>query len=335
LILFIFFLTFTNKLIKYFGIQVINRTIDDSKRANFDKIDDFKKMKKRFYKLLLVCLFLFGIAAYFVVEHVLPYSSISPWRHSFEATPADVGLTYEAFSVHNDTVTTRGYYVPCDNAKATIICVHGISNCKETFLTYAKQLHDLGCNVVLVDLRAHGKSGGKYCTFGYYEKYDLQKVIDYALSKSPLKNIGIQGHSLGGSVALQTLALDNRLRFGIVESTYSTFPGVMLEYAGRLIHFKNAALTNYIIQKSSKIANFEISDINPIEACAKITVPMFMEHGTADERIPFEMGKQNFAALASTNKTFYGIENGDHNNVHTDGGKQYWAAVKAFIVKQF
>jgi uncharacterized protein len=291
--------------------------------------------KKYVVRSFFIGLLLVVMGAFFVVENVLPYSSIKPMKKQINATPTDVGLDYEPFTVKNDSVSIAGYYIPNDTAKATLICIHGITNCKETFLAYAKELHQIGYNVVLVDLRAHGKSDGQYCTFGYYEKYDVQKVIDFALSKSAVRKIGIHGHSLGGAVALQTLALDHRLTFGIIESTFTTYEDVMLAYAGRLLGFKNRSLVQHIVAKSAYIAHFEADKIKPIDCCKAIRVPIFMEHGTADDRIPFEMGQQNFAALASANKEFYAIENGGHSSVHGDGGEKYWAAVKRFLRKQF
>ncbi len=271
------------------------------------------------------------LALLFAVEKVLPYSGIKPFHRVIAGAPSDYGLCYENFTIKNDSIGIRGFYIPNDTAKATLICMHGIGNCKESNLDFAKKLHDIGCNVILIDLRAHGKSDGKYCTFGYYEKYDVQKVIDYALSKSKVSNIGIHGHSLGGAVALQTLSLDNRLKFGIIESTFTTFNDVAYEYSDDFTGFKNRWLTNHIIEKSALIANFDREQVKPVECCKKITVPIFMEHGTADEKIPFSMGEQNFAALASTDKTFYPIQNGSHSKVQGQGGTPYWNAMSAFI----
>ncbi len=292
-------------------------------------------IKKYIFRSLLLFLAIFIGLAIFAIEKVLPYSGIKPFRRANNALPSDFGLAYENFSVQNDTVTLRGYYIPNDTAKATLICLHGIGNCKESNLFFAKNLHDNGLNVVLIDLRAHGKSGGDYCTFGYYEKYDLQKVIDYALMKSGKKAIGIHGHSLGGAVALQTLALDNRLTFGVIESTFTTFDEVTYEYSDDFTGIKNRKLTLHVTKKSAEIANFDREKVKPTESCKQINVPIFMSHGTLDEKIPYAMGQQNFAALASLDKTFYPIEGGGHNHIQVDGGEQYWAAMKAFLRKQF
>lgn len=289
---------------------------------------------KTFIKVLLTLAAIILGGILYVIEFKLPYEGITPARRFSNEMPTNYSLKFEDFIVKNDTVTIRGFYIPKDSAKATIICIHGRNNNKEFLLPFAKKLHDMGCNVVLIDLRGHGKSGGKYSTFGFYEKTDIQKVIDYVETKSSLKNIGIHGHSLGGAVALLTLETDKRLKFGIIESTYSNYEDIMMEYSARSLPFKSRWVTHHILEKSAKIAQFDLSKVNPIEACHHIKVPIFMEHGTDDKTIPYEMGELNFAALGS-DKTFYPIENGSHVFVHKDGGNEYWEAMKGFILKQF
>jgi uncharacterized protein len=289
---------------------------------------------KSFIKVLLILATIILGWFFYLVEFQLPYESITTTHRFSNETPTNFGLKYEDFSVKNDTVTLRGFYIPKDSAKATIVCIHGRNNNKEFFLPFAKKLHDLGCNVALVDLRGHGKSGGKYSTFGFYEKADIQKVIDYIDTKSSLKNIGIHGHSLGGAVALLTLEADKRLKFGIIESTYSNYEDIMLEFSARSLPFRSRWITHHILSTSASIAQFDLTKVNPIEACRNIKVPIFMEHGTDDKVIPYEMGELNFAALGS-NKVFYPIENGSHVNVHQDGGDEYWEAMKGFILKRF
>jgi pimeloyl-ACP methyl ester carboxylesterase len=51
--------------------------------------------------------------------------------------------------------------------------------------------------VIAYDSRRHGESGGDVCTYGYYEKEDLRRVID-ALERGP---VVLMGTSLGAGGA--------------------------------------------------------------------------------------------------------------------------------------
>ena len=123
---------------------------------------------------------------------------------SLPVLPSDLGLTYETLDVEADSnLILRGYFIHAlTEPKATIILLHGISSNKENWLGYARLLADNGFNSVVYDQRAHGKSGGTFCTFGFYEKFDVSKIVDNLHGRQGFVPVGIQGASLGGAVAL-------------------------------------------------------------------------------------------------------------------------------------
>jgi fermentation-respiration switch protein FrsA (DUF1100 family) len=61
---------------------------------------------------------------------------------------------------------------------------------------------------------------------------------------------------------------------------------------------------------------------------------MFMAHGTADDKIPFAFGLENFNALKSSDKTWIPIEGATHHNLQGLGGEAYFEKMKTFILKQ-
>ncbi len=62
--------------------------------------------------------------------------------------------------------------------RGTILVLHGVLARSATMLPAARALADAGYRAVLVDLRGHGRSTGKYMTFGLQEAKDLSQVID-------------------------------------------------------------------------------------------------------------------------------------------------------------
>jgi len=242
-----------------------------------------------------------------------------------------------------DILTKDNFYLSAylirtniEKQKGTIILLHGIRSRKENNLPISKMLFDKGYNSVIIDLRAHGASQGKYCTFGYYEKYDIKTLIDtlYTIKDLNLK-LGIWGQSLGGAVSLQVLEIDKRLSFGIVESTFSNFRTVAHDYFRRYLGFKLPSfLTNYIINRAKKIAKFEVDNVKPIESANHISQSMLVVHGNDDEKIKFEYGKLIFNNLASKDKEFISIANSNHSNLREVGGDEYFEKVIKFIEKK-
>lgn len=215
--------------------------------------------------------------------------------------------------------------------RGTIILLHGIRGYKEYFQELTAMLNDSGYNTLALDLRAHGSSGGEYCTYGFYEKYDVQSAVDYLETQGLDSNIGLWGQSLGGAIALQALAIEPRLKFGIVESTFSEFATIVDDYSERMFGFSIPWVNEYALYRAGKIANFEPNKVSPKTSAMSITQPVFIAHGTADKHIKFDYGKENFDHLASEKKVFLPMKGAVHHNVWQVGGQKYFDEVFNFL----
>jgi len=83
--------------------------------------------------------------------------------------------------------------------KGTLLLVHGFMMNKSHMLARAKIYYELGYNVIVMDLRARGQSGGATTTSGPEIRSDVIAVMDYYENK--LKDYGplvLAGYSHGG-----------------------------------------------------------------------------------------------------------------------------------------
>lgn len=281
------------------------------------------------------------LIAYFTVNNILPYAPIKP--NKFQSlqiiknpslyTPDKFNLEYQKLDfITTDNIQLKTHLIKAKNPKATIILLHGIANNKESFYNLAKKYVKLDINVVLIDLRAHGQSEGVYCTFGYYEKYDIIQLIDKLDSLKIQKPYGIFGTSLGGAIALQTLEIEKRLEFGIIESTFDRLENVILEYSEDIFQFKSKYLVNMILTKSGDIANFNPFEVNPSESCKSIDVPMFIAHGDIDSKIPIKFNQINYQNLHTKQKRFITVKDANHLDLPNVGGEKYWNLIVKFLV---
>jgi len=252
--------------------------------------------------------------------------------------PEDYNFDYERISIRTaDNLMLKAYLIRTESTKqkGTIILTHGIRAYKEHFFPVCKMLSDSGYNSIAIDLRAHGESEGKYCTYGYLEHHDLSILIDSILQFENLsQNIGIWGQSMGGAVAILTLASDRRLKFGIIESTFSDFNTIVHDYIKHFIGFDIPFISNYLIFRAERIAHFDSELIVPSKSATMITQPVFMAHGKLDDRISYIYGQINFANLVSQNKQFLVLPNANHLNVWRVGGGEYFAKILRFIDDQ-
>jgi pimeloyl-ACP methyl ester carboxylesterase len=180
------------------------------------------------------------------------------------ARPTPDGCTDVAFD--GDGVSLRGWR--CQTAagtpRGTIVYLHGIADNRGSATGVIQRFAARGFDVVAYDSRAHGESTGTACTYGYFEKRDLRKVID-TVRAAPIVLIGT---SLGAAVALQEAADDRRVSAIIAAETFSDLRTVATERAPGFF-------TRGVIQKAFVVAEKEsgmvVNEVSPERAARQIT----------------------------------------------------------------
>ncbi len=128
-------------------------------------------------------------------------------------TPTDKGYAYQDVAVKTkDGVTIRGWYIPSQN-RAAVILLHPMASNRLGTIEHALVFAQHGYGVLMIDLRAHGASGGDLLTFGGDEYLDVSAAVDYLQSHPEIdaSRIGVLGLSLGASTAILSAARDKRL----------------------------------------------------------------------------------------------------------------------------
>lgn len=292
----------------------------------------------RFIKRSIVVLILLCIATFLLATHVLPYAILQPQRLHLDIDPNTVSTNHTAIRIPiHEVDSLRGFlFEPVDvKPKATLILVHGIGGAKEHFFSLASNLTKDGYSALVIDNRAHGDSDGEYVTYGYKEKEDISLLVDFLKERAPSLKVGIWGSSMGGAIAIQAMENDERIDFGIVESTFINLEQIVYDYqkrytAGIGLRF----LTDYVLECAGVIAAFDPKMVSPENAVKSIEQPMFLAHGDKDARIKHEYGKQLFENLAAKDKTFELVKGAGHLNLGEIGGEEYYIKVVDFIKRQ-
>ncbi|MFD0964969.1 alpha/beta hydrolase [Pseudofulvibacter geojedonensis] len=292
-------------------------------------------MKKR-YKYSLTLLVLFVLGTWYGCHHIFPYAIIKPYKAINNIQAQDFNLkTSELNVITKDSLSLKGLFIQTPlPEKGIIILVHGIGSCKEHQFPLAEKLSNQGYSSYVFDGRAHGKSEGEYCTFGFYEKQDISSIVTLLKNNNPNTPIGIWGHSLGGAIAIQSLAIDKRIEFGIIESTFTDVNQVVFDYKKRILKGIGIRwLSNYILENAAKIAQFSPEKTKPINDVRNISQPILFTHGDADDRISIQYGKDLFNNCSSKTKNFITVPEAGHNTLHYIGGKKYFHKVFSFLQK--
>lgn len=294
---------------------------------------------KKWLRGIIIFLILIGLGVAFLAHNVLPYAILSRQSRVSTITPESLDIKAEkgVFQI-NDSLSIKGYYTYPQTVapKAIIIMLHGIGGVKEHFYPLSKRLNEQSIATVVYDARSHGESDGEFITYGFYEKYDVQTIVDSIKNRHTLLPIGVWGNSMGGAVALQALAIEPRIDFGIIESTFTQLDKISYDYQKRYAYgIGLKPITNYALKRAGEIGQFDPNQVMPIVSVTQIYQPVFLAHGTADLNIKFEYGQQLYEKLASKDKIFYPFEDAGHFDLFDKGGDAYSDAIYQFISKQF
>jgi alpha-beta hydrolase superfamily lysophospholipase len=101
----------------------------------------------------------------------------------------------------------RHYRPSAGKAARTLLIVHGMAEHVQRYEHIARFIVDRGWNLVIPDLRGHGRSGGEPTHVRDFRDYvlDMQSVRKHFHLKR--RRTALLGHSMGGLIALRTMQI--------------------------------------------------------------------------------------------------------------------------------
>lgn len=221
------------------------------------------------------------------------------------------------------SITLAGWRCrPADGAAtATVIYMHGIADNRDSAVGAIDRFTSRGYDVIAYDSRAHGRSEGDRCTYGYYEKDDLRAVI----TQLEATEVVVIGHSLGAAVALQAAAIDSRILAVVAASTFSDLRTIATERASS-VFFPPFAIP-WAFDRTEQEGRFFIDDASPLRAAEQIRAPVFLIHGADDRDTSPAHSQRVFDALRSR-KHLTIVPGAGHNDVMR---AEVWKAVETWL----
>ncbi|PQJ15166.1 alpha/beta hydrolase [Aureicoccus marinus] len=258
-------------------------------------------------------------------------------RRLNEGTPEDLELDYDNLVlIGQNDLELKGYWtLTKEEPKAVVILVHGIGGNKEQMMNKADLLAQQGYDAILFDGRGHGESQGEHITYGFYEKEDIKRIVDFIKEENDSIPIGIWGNSMGGAIALQALEADERINFGIVESTFRSLDEVVFEYGKRMakgVMIKQ--ISDYALKRAAEEANFDPTAVQPIESAKEIEQAVLIAHGDSDKRISVDNAQDLFDSLKTEKKELVIVPRAGHLNMMEVGGEGFKSLVMDFVNSQ-
>lgn len=205
--------------------------------------------------------------------------------------------------------------------RATLILLHGVANNRASVAGVVGRFTPRGLEVIAYDSRGHGESSGDICTYGYWEKADLARVVQAA----PVGPVVLLGTSLGAAVALQEAAADTRVAGVVAAETFSDLRTVARERAPWFLPAP-AVWRAFAIAESR--GGFRADAVSPVDAARRIRVPVLLVHGARDVDTPPDHSRRVLAALAGPKELFL-VEGAGHNQ--SLGFEGAWQRIERWV----
>lgn len=213
-----------------------------------------------------------------------------------------------------DGVRVHGLHARRDDPLGTLLFFHGNAGNLYDRLGNVELLLGMGLDVLIIDYRGYGKSGGEPSEAGLYaDGMAAYRFLTEERGVAP-SDLVLFGRSLGSAVAIE---LATRVPIGalIVESAFTSARDLAREHYGFLPGMLIRSMTH------------EFDSISKVES---VHVPILFVHGDRDSIVPERMGRRLFEA-APASKAWYGIEGAGHNDMVAVGGGNYVRHLDAFL----
>ncbi len=214
------------------------------------------------------------------------------------------------------------------------IVVHGYGGDGSTLNYAAKKFYDEGYNVVVPDLRGHGKSGGRYIGMGQLDSTDIINIIHLIIKGDSNAEIILYGVSMGAASVLMAASenLPVNVKAVISDCSFDSankIIGYELRHNFRLPSFPIVNILDFICYKKAK---YDLRLASPVDRVKYIKIPVLFIHGDSDSLVPVKMVYRLYRK-AKCRKGLIIIKNAGHGVSALVDGNKYWNGVFTFLKK--
>ena len=236
------------------------------------------------------------------------------------------GIAGEAIELRtSDGVKIQAWWYPSEGPQSSeeagpprpspaILFLHGNAGDISHRTTMASGFLRERLSVLLLEYRGYGGSEGSPSEEGLAA--DAVAGYEFLLERQgDARGIVVLGRSMGGAVAAR-LAAEMPVAGVILESTFTS-----LYAMARILY---PFLPAFLLRRLG--GRFDAR-----ERVGKVHAPVLVVHGTEDEIVPIEMGKELFRVATSSHPQWLEVPGAGHNDVFWVGGEEYFKTLGAFV----
>lgn len=219
-------------------------------------------------------------------------------------------VTIESF----DGLRLSARYIENTESDVVMVLFHGYRSIAENdFSVAVRNYYEMGYSVLLCDQRAHGRSEGKYITYGVRERFDCVSWCRYAVEALGKKRIILGGMSMGTTTVLMAASCglpENVV--GITADCGFTSPAEIISEFIKGMKLPPKLIMPILNICFKRIAGFDAYSCSTCDSMRENTdIPVLFIHGEADGFVPCEMTLRAYDACNSK-KWLVTVTDADH-----------------------
>ena len=134
-----------------------------------------------------------------------------------------------------------------------VVYLHGNSSSRCEALAEIKHLIPLNITVFAFDFSGCGQSQGEYISLGWYEREDVETVIEYLRKTNKVSTIGLWGRSMGAVTAIMYGDRDPSIAGMVLDSAFASLKELIEELVKERVN-----LPNFIVNQATKLVKSTI-----------------------------------------------------------------------------
>ena len=243
----------------------------------------------------------------------------------------------DTFIVSQDGTKLHALYVKsAENSPNTALIIHGYTDNAIRMLMighiYSKEM---GYNILLPDLRAHGKSEGEYIQMGWKDRLDIRDWIDVSKGiYGDTTNVVLHGISMGAAAVMMISGeeLPNNVKCFVEDCGYTSVWDEFRYELDSQFDLPAFPLLHSTSLYSGMKVGWNFKEASSLEQIKKCKLPMFFIHGDKDTYVPTWMVYDLYEAK-SGEKELWVVPGVAHAQSYWDYTDEYVDKTKAFVEK--
>ena len=278
---------------------------------------------------------LLAVPVYLGVGAYVAHRMTAPPPSAATSSPALYSLAFDSPQIRTrDGILLAAWFIPQAGSDRAVLMVHGLwtgRGCEfgGRFVELASRLHDRGYNVLMIDLRKHGESGGDHFTFGAKERWDVLAAVGW-LKQRGLK-VGVLGVSLG-AVSAAGAAADPEggatIRALVLDSAFADSGETITRSFAQETGLPTLLLPGTFFM-GRVLLGADLSTIRPPQELRKIRTPLLLIYGAKDRYISREQMEEMRAARPDAQ--FWLVDDVGHAASYMAHDEEYTARVGRFL----